>query len=373
MYTLVIDDAIVAAADLFAPLGKTIIVSGQEIAQHAAQADALFIRSRTQITAELLTTYPNIRFIGSSVVGLDHVDLTTCQDKGVHFYSAQGCNARSVAEYVISQVVNYAVQRQTTPEQLTLAIIGVGHVGTQVAQLAQILGIRLLLNDPYRRDAESDFAHCELDDCLAQADMVTLHTPLEKHGRYPSYQLLAQQHINLLKANALFINAARGDIVDEQALLSRTDLTLITDCWHKEPHINQQLLAHSQLATPHIAGHAWDAKYRGGYLVAQAFAQWSGQNLPTYAPLASQQKPLQTTEKTALAQLNDLLKQAYDFQQDDKKLRNCTDAELAKQFEYYRRHYPMRREWTELTVNNQNLSEITQKWLTQFGFQISVN
>lgn len=370
MLTIVIDDAVVEAESLFSALGKTIIVPGRDITQNAQQADALIIRSRTQISAEFLQQHPNIRFIGSTVVGLDHIDQHACARAGVTLYTAQGCNARSVAEYVIVQIVAYAWQQQRDLSSLTLGIIGVGNVGKQLQHLASLLGIKLLLNDPYRQQAETKFPHTELNQLLAQADVISLHTPLTEDGCNPTFNLINATNLVQVRAKTLFINAARGDVVDESALLKRDDLHLITDCWSNEPNINSQLLSKSQLATPHIAGHAWDAKYRGGFMAAQALAHWSVQQQPIYAPNLSQQSSILATGKTALEQLNDVLQQAYHFFSDDQTLRNSPDAERASIFEHYRRHYPMRREWTQLSVINQSLTETTNIWLTALGFNL---
>lgn len=370
MLTIVIDDAVVEAESLFSALGKTIIVPGRDITQNAQQADALIIRSRTQISAEFLQQHPNIRFIGSTVVGLDHIDQHACARAGVTLYTAQGCNARSVAEYVIVQIVAYAWEQQRDLSSLTLGIIGVGNVGKQLQHLASLLGIKLLLNDPYRQQAEAKFPHTELNQLLAQADVISLHTPLTEDGCYPTFNLINASNLVQVRAKTLFINAARGDVVDEATLLKRDDLHLITDCWSNEPNINSQLLTKSQLATPHIAGHAWDAKYRGGFMAAQALAHWSGQQQPIYAPNLSQQSSILAKGETALEQLNSVLQQAYHFFSDDQTLRNSPDAERASVFEHYRRHYPMRREWTQLSVINQLLTENTNIWLTALGFKL---
>jgi erythronate-4-phosphate dehydrogenase len=370
LLTIVIDDAVVEAEHLFGALGKSIIVPGCEIAQNAQQADALIIRSRTQISASFLQQHPNIRFIGSTVVGLDHIDVQACADAGVTLYTAQGCNARSVAEYVMVQIVAYALRQQRELESLTLGIVGVGNVGKQLQQLARVLGIQLHLNDPYRQQAEPNFVHTHLNDLLSQSDIISLHTPLTQTSDHPTFHLINHSNLGCIKPNSLFINAARGDVVDESALLTRHDLCLITDCWSNEPNINNALLAQSQLATPHIAGHAWDAKYRGGFMAAQALANWSGQPTPNYHPNLSQHPSILAIGNTPLEQLNSLLQQAYPFFCDDQTLRNSANAERAHTFEHYRRHYPLRREWTELFVTNQSLTEITYLWAQRLGFKL---
>jgi len=379
-FNIMIDDAVVEAERLFSSYGTPIIVPGRDIPMMASEADALIIRSRTPITESLLTENPRIRFIGSTVVGLDHVDQEACQRHGVTFYSAQGCNARSVAEYVISQVVRYAVVQHRTFDSLTLAIIGVGHVGKQVAQLAGALNIKLLLNDPFRAENDPNFTQSTLTHCLQEADIITLHTPLTHTGTHPTYHLIHLHNIALIKKNALFINAARGDIVDETALLTRNDLSLITDCWHNEPHINQSLLNASLLATPHIAGHAWDAKYRGGSMAADALAQWLGKTtqphpnlIPDGEEIKSPALPLEegwSKGLTAQQQLDQILKQTYNFYQDDAILRNALESTRAEKFEAYRRDYPIRREWAQQALNTSGLSTQSIVWLKRLGFNI---
>jgi len=374
-FNIMIDDAVVEAERLFSSYGTPIIVPGRDIPMMASEADALIIRSRTPITESLLAENPRIRFIGSTVVGLDHVDQAACQRHGVTFYSAQGCNARSVAEYVISQVVSYAVGQHRTFDSLTLAIIGVGHVGKQVAQLAGALDIKLLLNDPFRAENDPNFTQSTLTRCLQEADIITLHTPLTHTGAYPTYHLMNLHNIALIKKKALFINAARGDIVDETALLTRNDLSLITDCWHNEPDINQALLNASLLATPHIAGHAWDAKYRGGNMAADALAQWLGENPSLSLREGTTLHPLPLEEGwskglTAQQQLDQILKQTYNFYQDDAILRNTLVATRAQKFEAYRRDYPLRREWAQQALNTSGLSTQSIVWLKGLGFNI---
>lgn len=372
MLRLMIDDAIVEAEQLFSSLGRTIIVPGRTIAQRAHEADALIIRSRTQITSTLLSNNPQLRFIGSSVVGLDHIDQAACQAHGVSLYTAQGCNARSVAEYVITQIVRYAVTQNKSFDQLTLAIIGVGHVGSELARLASALGIHLHLNDPPRATQDPNFSHTPLTTCLQQADIISLHTPLTHQGEHPTAGLIHTENLAQLKSGCLLINAARGDIVDEQALLSRNDLHYVTDCWSNEPNINPSLLDKSELATPHIAGHAWDAKLRGGWMVAQALSQWLGKPTAIHLPhYPSTQAPLVTTQRTAITQLYDLLTQAYDFTRDDDVLRQSTPTERAEHFEHYRRHYPIRREWSQLMIENQHITTQARTWLKELGFKIN--
>ena len=243
-------------------------------------------------------------------------------------------------------------------EEITLGVVGVGQVGKRVAKMAQALGIRCLLNDPPRADTEIAFVQTELSQLLMQSDIVTFHTPLTRSGDYPSFHLLYIDNIHLVKPNALIINAARGGVIDESAMLVREDLSFIIDCWENEPYCNSELLKRSICATPHIAGHAIDAKYRGGQMVAQALADWLG--VEYYAPSlvvdVSTLSDLNISDVglSNIQQLAYVLMQFYDFSQDDHVLRSALSAELrddfAKIFELYRREYPFRYEWHHFSI-----------------------
>jgi erythronate-4-phosphate dehydrogenase len=173
-----------------------------------------------------------------------------------------------------------------------------------------------------------------------------------------------------IKPNALLINAARGDIIDEHALKQRKDLTLVIDCWHNEPHIDNELLTMTHLATPHIAGHALDAKYRGGEMVAHALAHWL--NRPPIAyPVLEPSTPmsLSTHSGQDLEQLHHILKQAYDFTKDDHVLRHAIPEQRAQPFEQYRRDYPDRWEWHHFSIEKQNLNPNVMTWTQALGFK----
>lgn len=350
MRRIVIDDAIPYAHNLFGDLGECILVPGREITHDVVKtADALIVRSRTQVNADLLAG-SRVKIVGSTVVGLDHVDQAWLKQAGIAFYSAQGCNSTAVAEYVINNIVQWAAETHTPLKGKTLVIIGAGHVGSKVWQKAQILGLHCLLNDPPRARAEKDFPHTALSTCLKEADFITLHTPLTHDGVDATYHLLNAENLSLIKPTAVLINAARGGIVDEAAWLQTETAADIIDCWEDEPHINPALFQQAWRATPHIAGHSLDAKVRGGVMVSQALRRfWQVPEVNEHAifnqlPSA---EPLYCTSDAPdpLHLLADLLGQSYDFRQDDVILRAADPKQLTETFETYRRAYPIRREW----------------------------
>ncbi|MBE0493690.1 MAG: 4-phosphoerythronate dehydrogenase [Thiomicrospira sp.] len=370
--TLIIDDAIPYAQAMFAHLGDVKLVPGRDIdANLVKQADALIVRSRTQVNADLLQN-SRVEFVGSTVVGLDHIDQAWLSQRGIRFYSAQGCNANSVAEYVISALLVLAEQHQIDLSQQTLGIIGVGHVGQLLQQKARALGIRCLLNDPPRQQTEGDAAFTELNDLLQQADIISVHTPLTKSGEFTSLDLLSAHNMALIKPSAIVINAARGGIINEQAWCQLNNRANVIDCWQNEPNINADLYAKADIATAHIAGHSLEAKVAGSAMVYQQLCEfwkiapqtdWQRQLPP--APLALT-APSDSNPQTALAHI---LKQAYDIVADDHAIRSKSVKNVQNQFELHRRQYPIRREWCQHQLPPSHQKKL-DKTLKALGFQL---
>lgn len=346
---IIIDDAIPFAQAMFSHLGDIQLMPGRDInAQSVKQADALIVRSRTQVNETLLKN-SKVSFVGSTVVGLDHIDQLYLKNNDIEFYSAQGCNANSVAEYIITCLLDVAEHKGFKLKNKTLGIIGVGHVGSLVYRKAQALGMRCLLNDPpkVRQNLELAEHYVDLDRCL-EADIITVHTPLTHSGEDPTHYLISAQKLAKIQPNQIIINAARGGIIDEQAWAQTPTLANIIDCWENEPNIDSILYQTAYLATPHIAGHSLDAKIAGGEMVYQQLCKfwnikpddaWKTQLPPEPNVLHIQYKEsLQST-------LYQTLRLTYDPRQDDQAIRNTDMAKLHQQYEFYRRNYPIHREW----------------------------
>ena len=181
---LMIDDAVWGFAEIFSEFGEVITLPGREInRQSLIDCEILIVRSRTKVNSDLLKD-TNIKFVGSTVAGLDHIDQTYLYKNNITFVSAQGCNANAVAEYVISAIANLANDFNFDLSSKTLGIIGVGNVGTRLDSKAKQLGINTLLNDPPRQDKEGSNGFVKLDEALS-ADIVTFHTPLTFSGIHP--------------------------------------------------------------------------------------------------------------------------------------------------------------------------------------------
>lgn len=370
--TIVIDDAVPYAKAMFSHLGNVQLIPGRDIQNSdLTNAHALIVRSRTQVNKELLDN-TSIEFVGSTVVGLDHIDQTYLQQHNIHFYSAQGCNANSVAEYIINNLVRLSEKYQFHLTDKSLGIIGVGNVGSRVLKKAKALGMTCLLNDPPKVAQQPELAsrYTDLETCL-QADIITVHTPLTKSGDYPTVNLINATRIQSLQPEQILINAARGGIIDEQAWSNQPLLANVIDCWENEPYIDETLYQQAELATPHIAGHSLDAKIAGSEMVYTALcdfwkateqSEWTKQ-LPE-APNQLKKPNASSLQST----LHDILQQTYQPQQDDAAIRGNTLQETHKKYEFFRRNYPVHREWHRHTLPETLDAKLLEK-LIAIGFK----
>jgi erythronate-4-phosphate dehydrogenase len=331
---LLIDDAVYAHQEIFGSFGEIVALPGRDINRDVMRGcDALIVRSRTQVNESLLRG-SQIKFVGSTVAGLDHIDENYLKKSNIVFSSAQGCNANAVAEYVISALVNLAMDCDFDLSKKTLGIIGVGNVGSRLNTLAKQLGIKTLLNDPPRQARELNTGFVELNEVLS-ADIVSFHTPLTFTGDHPSAHLLAAHNFDLISKDTILINAARGEIIDEDVWQKTQTKANVIDCWSNEPRINSLLQQSAYWATPHIAGHSVDAKFKGSFMIYQALCSYC--NITENTEISNLVHP----QRIAIQQtsLKDTLNAIYPFIEDDKAIKDLA------QFEHYRRHYPERYEW----------------------------
>ena len=240
------------------------------------KADALFVRTRTQINKELLHG-SQVRFVATATIGFDHIDQDYCREAGIHWVSCPGCNAQAVCDYVEEAIASFNSSpfRGRSGGSFTIGIVGSGHVGKLVAQMAERKEYKVLLSDPPLGIG------APLKEIVPQCDVLTFHTPLTYDGEHPTYHLCNADILRLCKPNALIINAARGGIIDEQALLSTLNTQHSTlnykvaiDCWENEPLLNQALLEKVDLASFHIAGYSIEGKMRASEMCLQAFCEF---------------------------------------------------------------------------------------------------
>ena len=269
---VIIDKGIPFLEGVFPPEIDVRYLSPEDITPETVRcADALFVRTRTQINKELLHG-SNVRFVATATIGFDHIDQDYCREAGIHWVSCPGCNAQAVCDYVEEAISSI----KSGENALTIGIVGYGHVGKLVAQMAQRRGYQVLLSDPPLGIGMS------LEQLAPLCDVLTFHTPLTREGEYPTYHLCDETILRLCKPNTLLINAARGGVIDEQALLSCLSplassphrLIASIDCWENEPNLNQELLKKVDLASFHIAGYSIQGKMNASEMCLKAFCEF---------------------------------------------------------------------------------------------------
>jgi D-3-phosphoglycerate dehydrogenase len=274
----------------------------EELLARVASYDALLIRSSVRINAEVLAAANNLKVIGRAGVGLDNVDIQEASRRGVIVMNTPGANTISTAEHAVAlllSLVRHIPQAQASilsgtwkrsafmGVQLhgkTLGIIGLGRVGAHVAHLALALGMRVLAFDPYISEAlarERKITLVSLDDLFAQADFITLHTVLTPETR----GMINTETIARMKPGVCIVNAARGELVDDAALVEALKSGRVAgaafDTYAQEP-----LPADSPLRTlpnvvltPHIAASTVEAQDDAGtQVVEQVLAALRGED-----------------------------------------------------------------------------------------------
>ncbi|HID4131427.1 TPA: 4-phosphoerythronate dehydrogenase PdxB [Pluralibacter gergoviae] len=352
---ILVDENMPYARELFSRLGEVEAVPGRPIPQQALDdADALMVRSVTKVNEALLAG-KGIKFVGTATAGTDHVDESWLQRAGIGFSAAPGCNAIAVVEYVFSALLMLAERDGFALKERTVGIVGVGNVGGRLQKRLEALGIRTLLCDPPRaeRGDEGDFR--ALDALVQEADVLTFHTPLYKEGPHKTLHLADEALIARLKPGTILINACRGPVVDNAALLKCLEagqlLSTVLDVWEPEPELNTALLAKVDIGTPHIAGYTLEGKARGTTQVFEAYSAFIGKPqqvaLSTLLPAPEFGR---ITLHGALDQtvLKRLVHLVYDVRRDDAPLRKV--AAIAGEFDKLRKNYLERREWSSLEV-----------------------
>ena len=261
---IVADRVINDAERVFGAFGDVLLLDGRRIAPaDLRDADILLVRSVTRVDAALLAGSA-VRFVGTATAGIDHIDTHYLSRAGIAFAAAPGCNARAVGEYVLACVLAWAAASGRPLARLRCGLIGVGHAGGAARALLEAVGVTCLLHDPPRARREGSHGFVDLDTALA-ADVISLHVPLTADGEDVTRHLLGSERIARLRPGTLVINAARGGVVDEAALLERMqrgELQAALDCWENEPAPWPELVAAAWVATPHVAGHSVDARRR---------------------------------------------------------------------------------------------------------------
>lgn len=365
---IIADDKIPFLRGALEPVAEVVYKEGKSIS-HAdvVDCDAIITRTRTRCDATLLEG-TNVKGIFTATIGYDHIDTAYCKRAGIYWENAPACNSRSVEQYVASALGVLRLKHGMGLKGKTVAVVGVGHVGSLVASLCERLGMRVLRVDPPRAEAEGAEGFTPFEEALPQADIVTFHTPLTAKGPHPTLHLLGSDALALLKPGVAVINTSRGPVCGTRSLVSglrngRIGHAVI-DVWENEPDISRDLLSLATIATPHIAGYSTDSKLRGTTMAVAALCRHFGLSTPWVAP-ALPEPADQTVDIRGCADEEEaaarMFTHVYDIEADCKALRENTDK-----FEKLRGDYHLRRE-----IGSFRLAEGADyaEWLRGFGIK----
>ncbi len=274
----------------------SLVDRAEELVASVADCDALIVRNRTQVRGALLDACTRARVIGRLGVGLDNIDVTACEARGMKVIPATGANALAVAEYVIATAMllrragylctgdvasgkwprnQLSAGRETAGA--TLGLIGFGSIGQLTGTLARGLGMKVVAYDPALPEHHSAWARVgatcvDLETLVATADVVSLHVPLVDATR----NLFDSRRIDQMKAGAVLINTSRGGIVDETALAAALRSGRLggaaLDVFTQEPLPASPTFTGcpNLVLTPHIAGVSAEANVRVSSMIAEA-------------------------------------------------------------------------------------------------------
>ena len=228
-----------------------------------ADNDVLLVRSVTKVDANLLKN-SNIKFVGTPTSGINHIDIQYLEKNKIEFSHAPGCNSNSVVDFVMSSLCTLLAG--TNFKKINVGIVGFGNIGSKLGNCLRKFEIPFKVFDPFKK-INKHYDQClslyDLSDC----DVVTLHTPLTRNGDFPTYQMIDERFLKLLKKDSILINTSRGGVVNEPSMINYINnynhLKLVLDVWENEPNINQDLLILTEFSTPHIAGHSTTGKKNG--------------------------------------------------------------------------------------------------------------
>ncbi len=372
----IIDDKIPYSKGVLEPFGEVLYVPGAKITPEIVKdADAIITRTRTNCNESLLSG-SSVKFIATATIGYDHIDTDYCEKASIVWTNAPGCNSKSVEQYIASALFVLARRKSFQLKGKTIGVVGVGQVGSKVARICELFGMKVMLNDPPRARTEGLDNFCSLKDIIKKADIISFHVPLNMQGEDATFHMANSTFFDALQRRPIVINSCRGEVMDtasaKSAIRKGRVSGLVIDCWENEPGIDPELLGSAELATPHIAGYSKDGKANGTRMCIQAVSRFFGLGIDDWKPLKIE-LPEQTVielDGTNISEEEILAKAVlatYDIRKDDAALRNDPLS-----FENLRGDYPVRREFTTYTIKALNVNPKTAGILDAMGFKVEV-
>lgn len=374
--------SVLFAEDAFRTLGDVLVLPDRLISgADLHNAHALVVRSKTTVDSMLLDG-SRVAFVGTATAGTDHLDVDYLNQSPLAWCAAPGCNANSVSEYVTAALCTLAHRRGKALGDLTIGVVGVGQVGSRVVKKVEALGLRVLQNDPPLTVATGNPVYVPLEQVLREADVISLHVPLTRKGRFPTFRMANCKFFAHVKPGCTFINASRGEVVDEEGLIFALEHGAVSqavlDVWNNEPFVEPHLLEKAALGTPHIAGYSFEGRLAGTRAVYRELCHFLEVE-PKWTPedRAADRLPeiaVDARGKSEEAVLWEAVHGAYDIEADARALRQTLildRASRAVKFDALRRDYPERREFPARRVKLAHADPGVARKLAALGFRVT--
>ncbi len=384
---IVADRNIPFVEECFSSFGEVEVVPGREIRPGVvADADILLVRSITRVDSDLLAA-SKVRFVGTATIGVEHIDVEYLSRRNIGFASAPGSNANSVAEYVIAGLLNVGQKYNLDLQDKSIGVIGVGNIGSRVAKKCAAVGMKVYLNDPPLQRQSGDVKYLPIEE-LFDCDFITLHTPLTFEGIDKTFHLAGERFFKSVKNGCIFLNTARGGVVDTGALKSAIKSgklkAVVLDVWEGEPEIDTELLGMVDIGTPHIAGYSLDGKVAGMIMIYNAACEHFGlevkYGVEDFLPEPEVAEIKIDCEGDEQEIIHQMVQKVYAINRDDFNTREILMVpaeERGRFFDDLRKNYPVRREFgnTRIIIADSGQRTADSKRISEklagIGFKIS--
>lgn len=372
MVKIIADNRIPFLKGVLEPYAHITYLPGAQTGALAVKsADALITRTRTKCNQSTLEG-SKVKMIATATIGFDHIDIEYCKTHQINWTNAPGCNSGSVKQYIASALAIISNKLAVCLKNKTLGVVGVGNVGSKVADFAQSIGMQVLLNDPPRAEREGAEKFVGLEELVQKADIISFHVPLQKEGKNQTFRMGNLALWANCKKNAVIINSSRGEVIDNndllKALQTNTIAGAVLDVWEDEPKVNLELLNKVLVATPHIAGYSLDGKAKGTANSVQAMSKYFDFPLKEWYPknIPAPDEPVIEIDAKGLS-FEEVWKKAvlhtYPIMEDNERFTNAPEK-----FENLRGSYPPRREFEAYKVVLENGTEDLKQNLNKIGF-----
>jgi len=378
---IIADENIPFVKDCFETIGDVVTLPGRAINREIVKnADCLLVRSITKVNEELLAG-SGVKFVATATIGIEHIDIDYLNKNQIGFASAPGSNANSVAEYVVAGLLSVGNKKKITLAGESIAVIGVGNVGSRVVNKCTALGMKCVLNDPPLQRQTNDEKYRPIEEVFG-CDIVTVHTPLTRAGTDKTYHLADDGFFSRLKDGCIFINSSRGGCVDTAALKKAITCgklkAAIIDVWENEPKIDLELLRMVDISTPHIAGYSYDGKIAGMVMIYEAACRHFGlkpqKDAKDFLPVpAVPEIIIDETSGDEQKVLHETVRQVYVINRDDFNTREISMVPASERggfFDGLRKAYPVRREFQNTKVILKGCNANLAKKLGGIGFEV---